>query len=837
MKKFFFLYFFIFLSSILLAGKIDFTQSELQWLETHKIIRIAPDPDFLPIESFDEKGNYIGISADYMKLIEKELGIKFEVIRCKNWDEVLDKAQKREVDLLPAAAQTPHRAEHMLFSSSYLVFPGVIITRHDYEKIDSTEKLYGKKVTIVSGYVWQEYFTLHHPKIEIVLVNFIQDGLRDVATGEVDAMIATLPVALYYIEKEGILNLHVSGETEFFSKLSILTRKDWPILNSIINKALQNIPNKKKKEIYLKWISFEYNSFFGIRNFKEVLFIFLTQALYIIIIILLWRNFKKKYLLKYPEERKINILFITIVMIVFLNIIVILNEYLDIPNLILGAPKTPFNYRESLFESLLINLVGIFILRQFYKDIKIQKKMDISLRESEEKYKALYDNAPLAYQSLNENGCFIDVNPAWLNILGYQREEVIGKCYADFLHPDWKLHFEKNFPEFKRRGYVHDVQFKIRHKDGHFLIISFEGCIGYHPNGSFRQTYCVFQDITERKLMEQFVSTQAEVTKNMAEGAYIVGLHDVIIRWASPRFEGMFGYEPGEMIGKHASIVNAPIDLTPTERAEEIMEVIIRTGEWHGEVKNIKKDGTQFWCLASVSTFTHPEYGEVLLSVHTDITERKKAEEQINESLKEKKILLRELHHRVKNNLQIISSTLDMSRMRTNDQKAIDLFTDAKARIYAIALIHSQIYRNERFNEIDMEKHINELVNYLSSVYGTQKMITLIVNISQIYLSIAQTMPCVLILNELITNALKNAFKKGEKGTIVVSMQKSNQDNIIIIVKDDGKNVFEEIDFYKTETLGLKLVRNLVQQQLKGKIDIHHNNGIEFIIKFKLMKE
>jgi len=133
----------------------------------------------------------------------------------------------------------------------------------------------------------------------------------------------------------------------------------------------------------------------------------------------------------------------------------------------------------------------------------------------------------------------------------------------------------------------------------------------------------------ERKQAEQFIRTQAEVTKNMAGGAYIVGLHDVIIRWASPKFEDMFGYEPGEMIGRHASIVNAPIDLTPIERADEIMEVIRRTGEWHGEVNNIKKDGTPFWCYASVSIFTHPEYGEVLLAVHTDITERKQAEEKL----------------------------------------------------------------------------------------------------------------------------------------------------------------------------------------------------------------
>ncbi|NOR44662.1 MAG: PAS domain S-box protein, partial [Candidatus Delongbacteria bacterium] len=137
-----------------------------------------------------------------------------------------------------------------------------------------------------------------------------------------------------------------------------------------------------------------------------------------------------------------------------------------------------------------------------WRDIGELVAYDNALMESEEKYKALYENAPLSYQSLNEDGTFRDINPTWLKTLGYNRDEVIGKNFGDFLHPDWKPHFEKNFPEFKRQGYVSDVQFKIRHKDGHYLDISFEGCIGYYPDGSFKQTYCVFKDITEQKKLE-----------------------------------------------------------------------------------------------------------------------------------------------------------------------------------------------------------------------------------------------------------------------------------------------------------------------------------------------
>jgi len=136
------------------------------------------------------------------------------------------------------------------------------------------------------------------------------------------------------------------------------------------------------------------------------------------------------------------------------------------------------------------------------RDCTNRKNAESKLEESKEKYRVLYENAPLPYQSLDEQGHFLDVNPAWLRTLGYKRDQVIGENFADFLHPDSKTHFEINFPAFKERGYVSDVHFMIRHRDGHHLTILFGGCIGYTPEGKFKQTFCVFQDITESKKAE-----------------------------------------------------------------------------------------------------------------------------------------------------------------------------------------------------------------------------------------------------------------------------------------------------------------------------------------------
>ena len=119
-----------------------------------------------------------------------------------------------------------------------------------------------------------------------------------------------------------------------------------------------------------------------------------------------------------------------------------------------------------------------------------------ALLKSEEKFRLLYKNAPLPYQSLDINGCFIEVNQAWLDVLGYQREEVIGKSFGNFLHPDWKDHFKENFPRFKAIGEILGVEFEMVKRDGSLIMVSFTGKIGTDLEGCFQQSHCIFDDIT-----------------------------------------------------------------------------------------------------------------------------------------------------------------------------------------------------------------------------------------------------------------------------------------------------------------------------------------------------
>lgn len=280
-----------------------------------------------------------------------------------------------------------------------------------------------------------------------------------------------------------------------------------------------------------------------------------------------------------------------------------------------------------------LNIVNKNILA-VSRDITAQKQAEEALRVSEEKYKALYEYAPLPYQSLNEDGSFKDVNPEWLKTLGYDRKEVIGKFYKDFLHPDWQAHFEKNFPEFKKRGYISDVQFRIKHKKGNYLDITFEGCIAYHPDGSFKQTYCVFKDITEQKKAEQSVLESEEIFRSLVTNSSdLIFLTDAdsTVTYLSPQCEAVIGHSPDNLIG-----INIPDFIHPNDKN-------MTRDKWE-RVYRDKKDIREFeyrildnknnvqWVSHSTKTII---IGGQIKFVHNtirNITNQKLAENELQES-------------------------------------------------------------------------------------------------------------------------------------------------------------------------------------------------------------
>jgi PAS domain S-box-containing protein len=249
--------------------------------------------------------------------------------------------------------------------------------------------------------------------------------------------------------------------------------------------------------------------------------------------------------------------------------------------------------------------------------------------------KDIYNHAPCGYHSLDKDGTIRRINDTELAWLGYTRDELVGRVnWLDLVTPASRQIFRDNFPQFLKQGFVHDLEFEIIRKDG----TTFTGLVNataiYDHNGDYFISRSTVVDITARKKTEDMLRFHSEILKNVSEGIILIRSSNGEIVYANPRFERMFGYARDELLGKHVSVINAPSNLSPEAIAKEISDELNKNWRWSGEVHNIRKDRKTFWCHASVSTYTHPEYGRVWVAVHEDITQHRQLEDDLRESEK-----------------------------------------------------------------------------------------------------------------------------------------------------------------------------------------------------------
>jgi two-component sensor histidine kinase/CheY-like chemotaxis protein len=212
--------------------------------------------------------------------------------------------------------------------------------------------------------------------------------------------------------------------------------------------------------------------------------------------------------------------------------------------------------------------------------------------------------------------------------------------------------------------------------------------------------------------------------------------------------------------------------------------------------------------------------------------ERKHTEEELKSSLNEKDVLLKETHHRVKNNMQIISSLLNLEMGYSDEDEAIDVLKESQNRIKSMALIHEKLCQSNDLNHIKISDYINTLVTDLFYSFNlSDEQIEMKMDLEDIYLKIETAIPCGILINELVSNSLKYAFPNGEKGEIFVSL-KSKDEGYELIVNDNGVGLPEELDYKNTESLGLQLVNNLAAQ-IDGRVELEKGHGTKFVINFK----
>ncbi|MBE9205699.1 PAS domain-containing protein [Nostoc sp. LEGE 06077] len=479
------------------------------------------------------------------------------------------------------------------------------------------------------------------------------------------------------------------------------------------------------------------------------------------------------------------------------------------------------------------------ILQGVAFNISDRKQAEQALQEKEHFLRSIYDGVGqsiFVVDVVNDDFRYVGFNHTHEEITGLRSDELQGKTPEQVLPPDAAVIVRQHYQNCLAAGttitYNECLSFKgqetwwitsltpLRDED-----LSIYRIVGSSIN------------ITEQKRAQQLLELQAVITRNMAEGICLVRANDGIIVYANPKFEQLFGYETNELTELHISIVNYADDQAQAEEVNNtITAAVLEHGEASYEVHNVKKDGTPFWCSATTSMFEHPEYGRVFVAVHQDITEKKQAQEQLKASLKEKEVLLKEIHHRVKNNLGIVSSLLQMQCRRTEDPQATAILRDSQNRIASIALVHEKLYRSADLANIDFAQYIPDLTTHLFDSYNiTPNCIKLKIQVNNASLDIETAIPCGLIINELVSNALKYAFTDQGKGEIIVSLEQQGNDNLILTIRDNGVGLPQDFDSKNTKTLGIILVQGLVKQ-LRGTMEISHQQGTEFKITFTKSK-
>ena len=277
---------------------------------------------------------------------------------------------------------------------------------------------------------------------------------------------------------------------------------------------------------------------------------------------------------------------------------------------------------------------------------------------------------------------------------------------------------------------------------------------------------------------------------------------------------------------------SAPAALTLLQKKELDLPVIIVSGSiGENTAVALMKAGAHDFILKGNLARLVPAI-ERELRESTERRDRKRAEAQIKASLQEKEVLLKEIHHRVKNNLQIISSLLNLQADYLKDNQAIEIFKVSQNRIESMALIHEKLYQSKDLAKINFADYIQELATSLFCSYEVNlNAITLKMNIEDVILGIDSAIPCGLIINELIVNSLKHAFPEGKQGEISIDFCSKNASEFELVVSDTGIGLPKDLNLQNTKSLGLQLV-NALTNQLEGNIKIMKNSGLKIIINF-----
>ncbi len=514
-------------------------------------------------------------------------------------------------------------------------------------------------------------------------------------------------------------------------------------------------------------------------------------------------------------------------------------------------------------------------------DITPLKKAQSKLEESEKKYREIFENVQDVFYQLDSAGRIIDISASIYRYTGYTREELIGENW-EFLnipHREW----EKLINTIKEEDEVVNYEIQIKNRNQRKILFSINAQVLRNTDGEIKGVQGSFRDISDYKKMEQELKYQLEletllvdISKNFinqkaemvdtainealkrigefirADRSYLFQINPegdqltTTHKWCQDdsledNLEDLklsdFRWSKNIIKKTGQLYIPSVSDLPPAALKEKSIleyyniQAMIGVGlKLHGKMRGFigfdSKQKNTRWSKQNIDLLV--VMGEII----TNLLEKKYAEEAINHALQEKELLLKEIHHRVKNNMQIISSLLNLQKNYVEEEKLRQVLKESQGRIKTMCMVHEKMYQSESLSKINFTTYLQQLMEDLFYTYGVSSLkIKPVLQIDEVEINIETAIPLGLIVNELLTNSLKYAFPDDIKGRILIKFYQE-EGRLNLIVSDNGVGLPDDLIIEETNTLGLKLVKSLAQQ-LDADLLVNKNNGACFKIVFQ----
>jgi PAS domain S-box-containing protein len=453
------------------------------------------------------------------------------------------------------------------------------------------------------------------------------------------------------------------------------------------------------------------------------------------------------------------------------------------------------------------------------------------LKESEENYRMLAENSTDLISKLNSQGEFVYLSPLCREMTGYETGELMGRNIFSFVHRDDRSMMMGHYNRIMALPDIFTINYRFRLKDGEYRWVESRCKRLLSGNGTVEGMIASSRDITERKEAEKALRESEEKLHQIMDGVpAMLSYVDSSGRYVYVNS----GYEKWHVTGKENIIGRFVKDILPHDEYERVSLNMKKALEGEAVVfEDVKLNGSGTKKHMRYHFVPHISAGTVLgfFALIFDVTENKKCEQTILSLLNEKDLLLKEVHHRVKNNMGSIAALLYLQLGSMENPEAITEIQDARARVLSMMGIYDILYRSGEYRRVAAGEYFSDLIDKISATYITSPRVRIEKSVDNMTLNSAILFPVGMIVNELLTNALKYAFRDGKPGIITVRIMKKDDKHAEIDIRDNGKGLPDAFEISNTRGFGLTLVKMMIQQ-INGTIRINRVGGTEFRIVF-----